>query len=281
VFNRSIFRFEQLSLKSNSEKSIFDYESKLKEYEATNPPIIDTHDYIGKSHSFRETVNKFEDIPLNVSSSFRSLDDQSLINRFHQISKTLQDAIMKSYNTLNNQKYVDVYLKELFIESFDWMKKNSKDDLSKFFRSGTVSERAVAVVLIRRFKSRNDTRFTKLIRDNGNNTHIMSGKIKLPRSIKTNKNASFREAIKGPFIDGVFKDFFGHGAYAHMVQRDLIHKSLSEIYQGSPQHFYDFLGSKRGISFWADLFDSGETQLMSFSRPESINIVLRKSFFKN
>jgi hypothetical protein len=282
VFYPNLFKFRQVKNVSKERSSKYSYEATVEELTKTNISFRQRFNNLGNSYQLRGPVKIYNDIPLSNSSSFRKMTDDEMINRYGTLSTTLKDAILTSYNTLNDPIYVERYLKELYTEAFDWMKKNSKADISKHLLNGILTERSIAVVLIRRFKARGDTRFTKLIKEDFETGHmIVSGKVKLPREIKVNDNAAFREAIKGPFIDASFSGFAGHGAYAHMLQRDMLFAPLSKLYRGSPQHFYDFLGQKSGVSFWIDLFDSGPGTFKSFSRPEDINIILKNKFFMN
>ena len=54
-----------------------------------------------------------------------------------------------------------------------------------------------------------------------------------------------------------------------MIQRDIVHDVVENGTNGNPQRFYTFLGSKKGVHWWVDLFDAGDQS--GFHSPENIS----------
>ena len=158
------------------------------------------------------------------------------------------------------------------------MKKNDKLKYA-IENEMAVSERAISVTLIRRLKARGDTKFTKIInKDMQSGNYLKFGKKDIDKEAIKTENGAFREAIRtGPFIDTIFRPFKNHGAYAHMIERDILYRPLQKPLNNNHKKFYDYLGSKKGITFWADLFDSGSTTgTRSYTRPENVTGDIRE-----
>lgn len=216
-------------------------------------------------------VSKSEEIPLSESTSYRPLNDMQLIARFHSLDKLKQEAITKAYNSLNDSEKLKNYIKNLYTESFYHATLNPKR-YNRVLESGVLSEENIGLTLIKRFKRRKVMKFTRIIKANNEGFYINTKKDIVREDIAKNSNASFRYAIRtGPFIDNAFSNSWdgGHGAYTHMLQRDFLYSELKNIYGEDVSPFYEYLGSKKGISFWADLFDSGSSR--SFTSPETAN----------
>lgn len=207
------------------------------------------------------------ELPFDLSEKFRPVKADKMVERANDLSPEIANTITAAYNTLNNKEKIEKYFRGLFEETVEWMKRKGTPADLELLKQGKVSRHAISVVLVRRFKARNETGFTTLFKEGENK--LSPGKIEiLPKDLQ-NPNASFRMAIhNGPFVDRGFKDIYrnGHGIFSHMIQRDLIGESVREATKGNPQVFWEFLGTKKGVNFWADLFDSGN--LKSMTRPE-------------
>ena len=277
-FNYTGFRFDQAKI---IDKPLVKLEltDKAKAIQLTGSGFQKKYKTLAQDLKLQAQAENFTDLPLSRSKQFRPLSNDDLIARFKTLDPKIQKAIMVTYNTLNDEQYMRSYLKGLFQDSFIWMRENNAPELiKKNLENSTVTERSIAVTLIRRLKARKDTKFTKLIRrDIKTNKFIISGRHKIPSEEAENSNAAFRAAVRtGPFIDAAFGEFSGHGAYAHILQRDAIHPKLVEIFGEDVSEFYSFLGSKKGISFWADLFDADDIRRDTFNSPEIVTYFLRK-----
>lgn len=217
-----------------------------------------------------------EEIPFQLSNGFRPVADYQMIERAKELSPDMRAAVTGAYNALNSPVYLNTYMQDLFKETAEWMAKRGRPEDLEYLKQGFVSKHAINVVLVRRLKARGDTNFTTIKAKDGK--FLSSGSTDLKGADVTNPNEAFRTAVKtGPFFDRAFDDTdrFGHGTFSHMMQRDIVHKSVSQATQGQPQKFYDFLGTKKGINFWGDLFDSGNER--SFTRPETLSAYVAHS----
>lgn len=237
---------------------------------------------VGKNLKFRQQVESFEEIPLELSHRFRppaSRNRGVLVERFNELEPKMQEAIVKAYNVLNDPDIIARYMRELYAESMVYMVgKEGLEKVQMMLTEGLVSYRAVAVTIIRRLKARKDTKFTKITRQNvETGTYIISGKQRVAPEVAQNRNQAFRAAVRnGPFIDGFFKEFSDHGAYAHLIQRDILHVHLKKILGDDVSGFYEYMGTQKGVAFWADIFDADEAFEYSFTNPEAVTGIIGK-----
>lgn len=215
-------------------------------------------------------VEEVDKIPYNLSNQFRPVKDLEMVQRAKDLPPEMKDTIKSVYNTLNNPTHLKTYFQDLFKETAEWMAKRGRPEDLQLLEQGRISKHAINVVIVRRLKARNDLNFTTIYRradKNGN--YIVPGSNKVAEEAAKDPNGAFRAAVRtGPFVDRGFNDTAraNHGIFTHMFQRDIVHKAVSESTKGDPKKFYDFLGSKKGVNFWADLFDSDNGR--SFTRPE-------------
>lgn len=258
-------------------------------------PIISAPDIIATFPELSRTLRKIElniptalpikhprEIPFHLSNGGRPLNAEEMIKRADELEPKLSNTIKAVYNTLNDVEVLKKYFQNLFIETAQWMHKQGRPESIELLKQGLISQKAMQVVLIRRFKAQNDKNFTIL-------TSLKNGKYltygKKNKDIKPhhvqNTNDAFRAAVRtGPFIDRGFKDTnrIGHGVFNHMIQRDIVRDIINKEMNGSSQDFWNFLGSRKGINWWADLFDSGA--INSFVRPERINRYIFHNMFE-
>ena len=213
-----------------------------------------------------------ENIPFAASNRFRPVKADEMVQRAKDLSPEMKQAVVGAYNALNNPETLKPYFQDLFKETAEWMAKRGRPEDLEYLRQGLVSRHAVNVVVMRRLKARGDNGFTTIMpKDKSTNLSYGSRNID-PKDVQT-RNDAFRSAVRsGPFVDRGFSDAdrTGHGVFSHMMQRDIVHKAVSEATKGKPQEFYTFLGSKKGINWWADLFDSGDKG-GTFTRPEALS----------
>ncbi|MBG60216.1 MAG: hypothetical protein CMJ16_07145 [Peredibacter sp.] len=267
------FRFENNLADAQASRKI-DYDKEIERLLSEDYTFSLKYNNLANGYVFRGSIDRIEDLPFEVSQFYRKdVKKVEMIRRFYDLDTKLQDSILSVYNTLNDKFYVKNYLKRLYAESYIYATEKNlvKDD-------GYIDGRAIVVTLIRRFKSRDDANFTKMIYPPKNGKHIITGKHNYDDLNPLNKNQAFRKAVAtGPFIDGEFFGFVGHGAYSHMVQRDLVHESLKSVLGENTDDFYAYLGTTKGINFWVDLFDASSTNRISFSAPQDLTEVIRQS----
>lgn len=251
------------------------YPSKaFGELVAKNPALAKTFDEIGnKVPRGGDKITHVKDIRYNLTTDFRAVSPAEMVKRAESLEPEHAKSVLAAYNTLNDKKAMTSYMEKLFAESAEWMaKKGRPEDLANL-KKGVVTEQAIAVVLVKRLKDRGDMNFTTI-----NYTGIKTGKLNIDPAEVAKPNDRFRTAVKtGPFFDNAFPTNKtgargNHGRYTHMIQRDMITESLKKSTNGQPQKFWDFMGTKKGINYWVDLFDSQDNN--SFTRPEAISLFL-------
>lgn len=259
-------------MQERTKKGFKNAPNNLSPYEllsAKYPKLKETSQGLAEGIIFAPQITHPREIPFELSGAFRPVSAEKMVERANELSPDISRAITAAYNSLNDKDKIEKYFRGLFEETVEWMQRRGRPEDLELLKQGKVSRHAISVVIIRRFKARNETGFTTLISKNENN--LSPGKIEiLPEDLK-NPNASFRMAIKnGPFVDRGFDELSrdGHGVFSHMLQRDLVAESVREATRGNPQIFWEFLGTKKGVNFWADLFDSGNTG--SMTRPETL-----------
>ena len=200
-----------------------------------------------------------------------------MIERSHLLPKEISESIVGAYNALNDREGIKSYYKKLYQEVVERMLKKGKPSELILLARGEISQQALNVVLVQRLKQRGDNKFSAFVED-GFNDKLKYPKGNIDPKTLNSQGVMFRAAIKhGPFIDKVFDDSNpnSHGAFTHMMQRDITHQAITKATNGNPKVFWDFLGSPKGVNWWVDLFDSANPS--SFTRPEAI----RKSINDN
>lgn len=223
---------------------------------------------------YGEKIEHAREIPFVKSSAFRPIKADEMIRRANQLEPDIQKTITGVYNTLNDKTVLEPYFKNLFRESAEWMAKKGRPEDLKLLEKGVVTEHAIAVTLVKRFKASGDNQFTTIM-ERKSDKNLSFGAKKIELKDVENGNDAFRTAVRtGPFLDRAFAmtegKREGHGVINHMIQRDIVSGVVKKEMNGSPQKFYEFLGSKKGINWWADLFDSGD-EVRNFTRPENIS----------
>lgn len=214
------------------------------------------------------------EIPFEKSNEFRPIKAQEMRKRAEDLPPNIQNSIVAVYNTLGDKKTLETYFKNLVKESAEWMAQKGRPQDLELLKKGVVSEHAMSVILIKRFKASGDNQFTTMMPRRSEKT-ISVGAKNIKASDMASYNDAFRTAIRtGPFMDRVFEgktaNRYGHGVINHMIQRDIVKDVLKKEMKGKPQEFYNYLGSKKGVNWWSDLFDSGEGT-RTFTRPENIS----------
>jgi len=219
-----------------------------------------------------EPIKKPEEIPFDKSEGFRPIQADQMVLRAQALEPEMSNAITSAYNALNDPAALRKYYRELFTDAALWMKHKGRPADLELLKKGRISEHAMAVVLVRRAKDRGETDFTTILQsENGKGETFVKGALPSEKELTQKGNEAFRFAVKsGPFFDKNFdgSSKYGHGVLTHMIQREIVTPHISKAMGGEPQKFWDFLGSKKGINFWADLFDSGNEK--SMTRPETI-----------
>lgn len=219
-------------------------------------------------------ITSADQIPYEQSGGFRAVQDPEVMRqRARELDPEISGAITGAYNALNDRTALRAYYQELYTDAALWMRHRGRpEDLARL-RRGEVSEHAIAVVLVRRAKDRGDANFTTILRDRQTGeSRLATGRIPTENQLMDTDNQRFRMAVRtGPFFDHGFEQGMPemHGPWAHMIQREIVLENVSRATNGNPQRFYDFLGTPRGINFWADLFDSGSNT--SMTSPEVLN----------
>lgn len=216
-------------------------------------------------------IKHARDIPFELSGEFRPVGGYEMLKRADQLDPEIQKTITGVYNALGDKVVLETYFKKLFKESAEWMAQKGRPEDLKLLEKGVVSEHAIAVTLVKRFKASGDNGFTTVMKSSDKFLSY-GGKAIDSKDVAT-RNDSFRTAIRtGPFIDRFFKEGSreNHGVFTHMIQRDIVSDVVKKEMNGSPSKFYEFLGSKKGVNWWADLFDSGD-DTKTFTRPENIS----------
>lgn len=188
----------------------------------------------------RLSVSKFitdaSEIPF--SSGHRKKARQKLLEASPEVRQALTDA----YNTMQNREAFAQYFKDLILDTAVMVKQRGDAKEIELLKTGVVPDRAAMAILVLRFKSR------------GTKIAIIGGKS------KEVTNDIFRAAAKqSAMIDFAFSAGGGHGQEIHFVQVDYVHSAIYNATKGDHRLFWDYIGSKKGIWFWYDLFDSVES----------------------
>lgn len=209
-------------------------------------------------------------IKFSPSNEFRPVKDQEMKIRAEQLEPQMSESITGAYNALNDTPGLEKYFKELHRQTVERMIEKGRPEDLELLKEGMISRQAMHVVLVKRLKERGDNQFTAIV------PNKKTGKVDLKYKGEALSNEDltrdadkFRAAVKsGSFFDRAFNDEnrYGHGVFTHIVQRDIVSQAVSQATKGNPQEFWNYLGSKKGINWWADLFDSGNAQ--TFNRPE-------------
>jgi len=241
------------------------------------PQLLQIYQHIGVNMSLSSPpIQHPREIPFMKNSGFRELEPWKMKARADQLPPPLQEAITTAYNAFVDSVEMTAYLKDLFVESAEWMiYRNRGKDLSELFKDG-VSESAMAQVLVRRLKAEGETFTTVLPR-----ARLSYGREEVDEAALATDYGRFREAVRlGPFIDRTFgkapKAVLKHGRYTHMLQRDYIKKIFQKKFGEDQKIFWEFLGTKKGIHWWVDVFDSADPG--TFSSPERLNIYVYQTF---
>ena len=240
-------------------------------------------DNLGSGESIKvvEKIRKPEEIPFELSSQFRPVGADVMRTRAKELDPEISKAITGAYNALNDRSGLRNYFKELYTDAALWMKHKGRPEDLEALKNGVVTEHAVSVVLVRRAKDRGETDFTTILfEENGKGQTFVAGKLPTEADLQENGNKAFRFAVKsGPFFDKNFtpNSEGDHGVLSHMIQREIVTSAVARATKGNPQKFWDFLGTPKGINFWADLFDSGNDN--SLTKPEEITSFMVPALF--
>lgn len=241
------------------------------ELAAKYPELAKTYEKIGKNLPMGAApVTHPRDIRYDLTTGFRAVSPEEMLKRAETLEPEHAKSVVAAYNALNDKQMMKSYMEKLIAESAEWMAKKGRPEDIENLKKGIVTEQAIAVTLVKRLKDRGDLNFTTISRKK-----FSTGKIEFdPDEIKS-PNDKFRAAVRtGPFFDNAFPvntkgGRQNHGRYTHMLQRDMIAGALNKSTGGNPQKFWDFMGTKKGINYWVDLFDSENRN--SFTRPEVIS----------
>lgn len=219
-------------------------------------------------------IQHARDIPFENTNPFRPIKDAEMRKRAEELPPNIQKTVVGVYNALGDKTVLENYFKGLVKESAEWMATKGRPQDIELLKKGVVSEHAMSVILIKRFKASGDNQFTTMM-PRGSDKTISVGAKDIKASDMSGDNDAFRTAIRtGPFMDRVFEskagNRYGHGVINHMIQRDIVKDIVKKEMKGNPQEFYNYLGSKKGVNWWSDLFDSGEGS-RTFTRPENIS----------
>ena len=241
-------------------------DAKIKKF----PKLSETHLALTTKIPYVEKINHPREIPFDNSKYARAVDTETMLKRAEELDPEMRDAITGVYNSLNDPVILDAYYKKLFLETAERMYQKGRPEDLKLLEEGLISKQALNVTLVKRFKERGDDKFTTLIPKNGK--YLSFGKQDINVQDVAVENDAFRMAIKnGPFIDKAIFDGsrIDHGAFTHLIQRDILTDVLKDVTKGSPQKFWDYMGSKKGVNWWGALFDSTDSK--SMTSPETIN----------
>lgn len=236
----------------------------LKKY----PNLKKSYDEIGKEMPIVKPITHPREIDFTFSDGFRPIKAAEMKRRADELDPQMSAAIVEAYNSLNDPAELTRYFKGLHQETVERMIEKGRPEDLKLLAEGKISRQAMNVVLVRRLKERGD-QFTT-IKFDGNGVALKYKGDTLDGETLVTEADRFRAAVKtGPFFDRAFDDNqrMGHGTFTHIMQRDIVHERVSKATNGKPQEFWEYLGTKKGINWWADLFDSGNR---SFNSPETL-----------
>lgn len=237
------------------------------------PKLLETIEDAGQNLRADPPVSHLRDLPFQRSNPYRGVPELTMFERAGQLDPEMHKVMLTAYNALNDKPFLTRYLRGLFAESVEMMfAKGHPSDL-KTLEKGYVTERAIGLVIVRRLKEAGDDSFTTLT-----GSRLSHGKARVDEQEITKLNGQFREAIRtGPFFDRQFSenDSWNHGPFSHLIQRDIVQRAFKEKLRSEQPGFWSFLGSKKGVSWWVDIFDSGGG--LSFNRPEAMNRYLHQN----
>jgi hypothetical protein len=232
------------------------------------PQLSGVAERVNKSFPSKKVIIHPKEIPFNDSNKFRDVDELTMILRADDLDPKTQAMITTAYNALNDRAALIPYFENLHKETvLRLVKKGALDDLKKL-EVGEVSYRDLSLTVIQRLKANGDDKFTTILPKN--RQLLQTGKLNLPDEVVKSPNGSFRGAVRtGPFIDKTFKEDVrdNHGVYSHMIQREIASEALKRAGY-SPDEFFTFLGTKKGINWWVDIFDAGAEN--SLNSPEKM-----------
>lgn len=237
------------------------------------PKLLDTIEDVGRNLRVDPAISHLRDLPFRRSNPYRGVSELQMIERAGQLDPAINKALITAYNSLNDKSFLTRYLKDLFAETVEMMFAKGRPSDLKALEQGFVTERALGLVVVQRLKEAGDDAFTTLT-----GSRLSYGRAKVDIQEITRLNGQFREAIRtGPFFDRQFseKDPNNHGPFTHLIQRDIIQRAFKEKLRAEQPEFWTFLGTKKGVVWWVDIFDSGGG--LSFNRPEAMNMYLHRN----
>jgi hypothetical protein len=147
----------------------------------------------------------------------------------------LRNAFKKANLILRDPRAIADYFTKLTEETFQNMMNSKNQRWIKMAEEGLLDKKAILEVLYQRARDRGETVFTKLT--------------------SFNTDDDFFEAVgKGPIIDS-FNSGNDHGAYVHLLQRDIVAPALDQSVSGGAARVNTFL-SQEGRAVWTEVFDS-------------------------
>ena len=120
-------------------------------------------------------IRSFDEINLSKSDNFRppSLEGasghQRMRERFSGLDENFQRAYLASYNSLNDNEQIGLYLEDLYTEAYAWQVRAAAgrtNHYSEALADGGIHPQALAAVVVKRLKARGDNNFVTVNRDN-------------------------------------------------------------------------------------------------------------------
>jgi hypothetical protein len=224
---RSIKAFARSSVKTRF--PIFEkYPALTKRIDGANSKIL--KEWPGTNHVTQSDLGK-------QAAKYAKLPEPLIQQRLKDLDPEITSAMVGVQQRLNDNNAFANYMEKLSADAVANIEKRGVPSELTALQKGEISSDATLRVLIERAQKRDEGVF----------------------SAKPSSNVEFREAVKqGPFLDHFFMADGSHGISTHLIQRDFVSDVVNNATKGQPEKFWSYLGTKKGVTFWTPLFDSGE-----------------------
>ena len=220
-------------------------ESAKKEIREKYPKIAELADR-ARQETLAETryaikVEKSDDIPFFGGHTKPPKDKLAEANPF------VGETIKEIYNLNQDREAFASYIESLIYDTAFFMSNRSRPSDLQSLSEGKIPRNEAVRVVVSRYISRGD-------------------EIGVIKKSQSNNNEHFRKVVnKSGIFDWAFVEGQLHGQDVHLLQVDFAYSTIYKATSGDTRIFWDYIGSKKGIWFWYDLFDSST---LNPTRPE-------------
>ncbi|WP_413290763.1 hypothetical protein [Bdellovibrio sp. HCB337] len=266
----------QLKLSENLKNALPIYLEKLA-FEVANPRTTDRWAPIKSSEAARaEIAERFPLVKDRADLAYQSTMSANIfqtkiesaenikftpshpkppVQKLQEADPRIVQTIKDIYNLNQDPQALATYVHDLIYDTAVFMANRGKPKDLENLKLGIIPRKDALRVVVSRFISRGD-------------------EIAIIKKGKSNDYEGFRLAVlKSAIYDKAFSKANSHGRDVHLIQVDFAYSTIYNATGGNTRVFWDYIGSKKGIWFWYDLFDSSN---QNPTRPEVFGPWVRK-----